>query len=94
MPEIYTWVERKFDFHLTIGMYMPAVERVRGTPARIEERVQQVPKEILTKKSSDEVWSIQENIDHLLSNRCLTRIFASPKKWTRQKIQKNLELDL
>lgn len=67
MPKIYTWVERKFDFYYTPEMYLTGVERVRGTPARIEERVRGIAPQILTKKSSPDVWSIQENIGHLLS---------------------------
>jgi uncharacterized damage-inducible protein DinB len=67
MPNIYTWVERKFDFFLTPEMYLTAVERVRGTPARIEDRVSKLSKEILTQKASEKVWSIQENVGHLLS---------------------------
>lgn len=67
MPKIYTWVERKFNFYLTPDMYLTAVERVRDTPARIEERVRNLPKGVLTQKASDKVWSIQENVGHLLS---------------------------
>jgi len=67
MPKIYTWVKRKFNFDLTAEMYMPLVERVRGTPARIEDRVKHLSSQILTKKMDDEIWSIQENIGHLLS---------------------------
>jgi len=67
MPKIYTWVQRKFDFYYTPEMYLTGVERVRGTPARIEERISSISPEILTKKSAPNVWSIQENVGHLLS---------------------------
>ena len=67
MSKIYKWEERKFNFYLTAEMYMPAVERVRGTPARVEDAISVFPGELLTKKKSEDVWSIQENIGHLLS---------------------------
>jgi uncharacterized damage-inducible protein DinB len=67
LPKIYNWVQRKFEFHLTPEMYLTTVERVRGTPARLEDRVRNIPKKHLTQKASEKVWSIQENIGHLLS---------------------------
>jgi uncharacterized damage-inducible protein DinB len=41
------------------------VERLRGTPARIAERVRFVPPAILTRRSGDG-WSAQEQFGHLL----------------------------
>jgi uncharacterized damage-inducible protein DinB len=41
------------------------LERVRGTPARLEERVAGLPADVLTRRESTG-WSIQENIGHLL----------------------------
>lgn len=67
MPRIYTWVQRKFDFYLTPEMYLPAIERIRGTPARVEEAVQGLSSEQLTKVRAKGSWSIQQNIGHLLS---------------------------
>jgi uncharacterized damage-inducible protein DinB len=59
------WFERKFDFTFPVELYPEIIERLRGTPARIEERVKGVPPLILTRRV-DEKWSIQENIGHLL----------------------------
>jgi uncharacterized damage-inducible protein DinB len=41
------------------------VERLRGTPARLEERVESLAPENLTRRVGD-CWSIQENVGHLL----------------------------
>ncbi len=59
------WVERKFNFDFPLGLYPDIIERVRGTPARIEDRVRDVPASILTRRREN-TWSIQENIGHLL----------------------------
>jgi uncharacterized damage-inducible protein DinB len=67
MMQIFTWVERKFNFDSPEWMYPNIVERVRGTPARAEDIVRDVPQGMLTKKPADDKWSIQENLGHLLS---------------------------
>ncbi|MGB8509196.1 MAG: DinB family protein [Pyrinomonadaceae bacterium] len=59
------WVERKFDFNLPVGVFPCVVERLRGTPARLEEIVRAAPSEILTIRIGD-AWSIQEQVGHLL----------------------------
>jgi len=46
-------------------MFPNILERLRGTPARIEERMKSVSSEMLTVNSGGR-WSIQENIGHLL----------------------------
>jgi uncharacterized damage-inducible protein DinB len=59
------WVERKFEFPFAAGLYPEFIERLRGTAARLEERVAGVPAAILTRRDGEH-WSIQENIGHLL----------------------------
>jgi uncharacterized damage-inducible protein DinB len=66
------WFERKFDFSFPVELYPEIIERLRGTPARIEERVRDVPLALLTRRDGDK-WSIQENIGHLLD---LDELFA------------------
>lgn len=66
------WFERKFDFSFPVELYPEIIERLRGTPARIEERVRDVPAALLTRRDGDK-WSIQENIGHLLD---LDELFA------------------
>ncbi len=59
------WFERRFEFDLPNTLFPNVVERVRGTPARIEERVRGVATATLTRRLG-ETWSIQENVGHLL----------------------------
>ena len=62
----YKWVNRKFDFTLPDWMFPSTVERVRGTPARVEALVRGLHHAILTKRPGNDDWSIQEQIGHLL----------------------------
>ncbi|MDQ1592257.1 MAG: hypothetical protein QOG71_2884 [Pyrinomonadaceae bacterium] len=59
------WFERKFTLDLPLSMYPNVLERVRGTPARLEDRLLKLPREILTRRDGDD-WSIQEQAGHLL----------------------------
>lgn len=59
------WFDREFSFDLPVWMYPNVVERLRGTPARLEDRVSSLPREILTRKDNDK-WSVQEQAGHLL----------------------------
>ncbi len=59
------WFDRRFAFDLPAGMFPFVVERLRGTPARIEDKVRGLAPEILTRRDGD-AWSIQEQIGHLL----------------------------
>lgn len=58
------WIERRFNFDFPAGVFPCIVERVRGTPARLEEMIGQLPAGILTVRV-EEKWSIQEIIGHL-----------------------------
>lgn len=59
------WIKRQFKFELPLGMYGNVVERVRGTPARLEDLTRGLSQEILTRRDGDK-WSIQEQAGHLL----------------------------
>ena len=59
------WVEREFEFNLPVGVFPCVVERLRGTPARLEEMVRALPPGVLTARRGD-AWSIQEHVGHLL----------------------------
>jgi hypothetical protein len=59
------WFERKFSFDFPLSMYPNIIERLRGTPARMEDRLGSLPREILTERDGDN-WSIQEHAGHLL----------------------------
>lgn len=60
------WFERRFTLDLPLAMYPNVLERVRGTPARLEDRLLKVPREILTRRDEDGSWSMQEQAGHLL----------------------------
>ena len=59
------WVEREFEFNLPVGVFPCVVERLRGTPARLEELTRGLTREQLTAKPGG-LWSIQEQAGHLL----------------------------
>jgi hypothetical protein len=59
------WVEREFEFNLPIGVFPCVVERLRGTPARLEELTRGLLREELTAKPEG-LWSMQEQAGHLL----------------------------
>src|ERR1044071_6118370 len=65
MVDRIEWFKRQFSFELPIWMYGNVVERVRGTPARLEDLVRGLPAEVLTRRNNDK-WSIQEQAGHLL----------------------------
>src|ERR1051325_1475510 len=58
------WFERKFTFDAPLWMAANVVERLRGTPARLEEQLRALPVSTLTKKPAGK-WSIQEHAGHL-----------------------------
>ena len=62
----WTWVERTFRFDFPVTKWPDLLERVRGTPARLEDRLRGVSREVLTRKPGNGGWSIQENVGHLL----------------------------
>ena len=51
------WIERKFDFNLPVGVFPCILERMRGTPARIEEVVEPLSQDHRITRF-DETWSI------------------------------------
>ncbi len=59
------WVERQFNFEFSADLHPQLLERLRGTPARLEDRLNGLPAEVLVFKLGD-AWSIQENAGHLL----------------------------
>lgn len=59
------WTDRKFNFDFPVQIYPEMIERVRGTPARLEDRIARLPAEVLRRRDGER-WSIQENAGHLL----------------------------
>lgn len=66
MVQRIAWFSRKFSFDmLPPWMYPNVVERLRGTPARLEDLLRGLPPETLTRRDGDK-WSMQEQAGHLL----------------------------
>ncbi len=59
------WVERRFAFDFPAEIYPMLIERLRGTPARVEERIMKLTPQVLVKRP-EEGWSIQEHAGHLI----------------------------
>jgi hypothetical protein len=58
------WFDRRFDFNFPVELFPEIIERVRGTPARVSERLSGLPRELLTHRVGEK-WSIQEHAGHL-----------------------------
>src|SRR5436190_14550032 len=65
MMQRIKWTERQFNFDSPAGIYPEMIERIRGTPARLEELLADLSPETLTAQV-DGRWSMQENAGHLL----------------------------
>ena len=59
------WFDRRFALGMAPDVLPAIIERLRGTPARLEERTRNVLPERLVRRAGD-AWSIQENVGHLL----------------------------
>jgi DinB superfamily len=59
------WTDRRFSFDFPAGIYPEMIERIRGTPARLEDLFAGLPSATLTAQV-DGRWSMQENAGHLL----------------------------
>jgi uncharacterized damage-inducible protein DinB len=59
------WFARTFAFDAAPSTYPAVIERLRGTPARLEDRLRGLAPAVATARIDDE-WSIQENVGHLL----------------------------
>jgi uncharacterized damage-inducible protein DinB len=59
------WFERVFQTGLPAHLLSVVVERLRGTPARLADRLAGVPPEMLVRRVGGP-WSIQENVGHPL----------------------------
>ena len=68
----WPWIERTFSFDFPATKFPDLLERCRGTPARLDDRVRGLSRDVLTRREG-EGWSIQENIGHLLDLEYLPR---------------------
>lgn len=64
MVERTPWFQRAFDTSLPHTLLPVLVERLRGTPLRVSDRVVGISPDVLTRRHEGS-WSIQENVGHL-----------------------------
>lgn len=65
MSQVPIWFERKFEFTFPVEQYPNVCVRLRGTPARLEETLRGVSRDVLVHKAEGK-WSAQEHAGHLL----------------------------
>lgn len=65
MSKLLKWTDRTFQFTFPVEVYPEMIERLRGTPARLEDRLKTIAPEVLTRRDGER-WSMQENAGHLL----------------------------
>ncbi len=58
------WFERTFEYRPPVECGKDILERLRGTPARLEDRLADIPPASATRRPQGQ-WSIQENVGHL-----------------------------
>jgi len=59
------WFDRKFDFSYKQNIFPSIIERLKGTPARLEEKIQTISDNVAIAKTNGG-WSVKENIGHLI----------------------------
>ena len=59
------WMDRTFPLTTPVELFPTVAERLRGTPARLEEKVRSLSPAVLTRRDGD-AWSMQEHLGHLL----------------------------
>jgi hypothetical protein len=73
MITVHDWFEREFNFDFPVTMFPMIVERLRGTPSRLQDRVGSLRRDVLIRRDGDD-WSIQEHAGHLLDMRGLDNV--------------------
>lgn len=73
MSKLLKWTDRAFQFTFPVEVYPELIERLRGTPARLEDRLSSIAPEVLTRRDGER-WSMQENAGHLLDLESLTSL--------------------
>ena len=66
MAQNMKWFDRNFPTELPVWMFPNILERLRGTPSRLDERLKEMSADILVRRLDDK-WSILENAGHLLA---------------------------
>ena len=58
------WFNREFNFSSDQNIFPSIIERLSGTPVRLEEKLKSVNPDVLIARM-DGTWTIKENIGHL-----------------------------
>jgi uncharacterized damage-inducible protein DinB len=58
------WFDKQFSFGSAQNTFPEIIERLAGTPARLEEKIKQIPPSIFEIRTGDK-WSIKEHAGHL-----------------------------
>jgi hypothetical protein len=67
MDNVARWFDRKFEFTFPAELFPNLCARLRGTPARLEELLQDCDRSLLIRKpAAKNAWSIQQQAGHLL----------------------------
>jgi uncharacterized damage-inducible protein DinB len=66
VSDVLPWLEYRWSFDFPAGMFRATVERLRGTPARLEEAVRSAAPDRLVRRPGAG-WSAQEHAGHLVS---------------------------
>jgi uncharacterized damage-inducible protein DinB len=59
------WFDRAFRLDMPVELFPIVLERLRGAPARLDEKLRKLPPQIRTRRDGD-AWSIQEHAGHLM----------------------------
>ena len=59
------WFDRNFNFDSAQNIFPSIIERLAGTPVRLEEKLKFIPSNILSVRVNS-AWSIKENVGHLI----------------------------
>lgn len=59
------WFDRKFSYGNSEHIFPAVIERLSGTPIRLEEKLKGIAEEVLT-LAPENSWTIKENLGHLL----------------------------
>lgn len=59
------WFDRNFNFDSNQNIFPSILERLTGTPLRLEEKFKSIQSTILTDRINN-TWSIKENVGHLI----------------------------
>ncbi len=65
MERVIKWFERKFEASMPLELLPNLMARLRGTPARLEDLLRPMSREVLTRRTNEK-WSAQEQAGHLL----------------------------